>query len=212
MREERILKSSYDVYLESKVIENKSDILAVILPGIGYTLDRPILDYSKKLCLELGYDVLPIEYGFQAARKEFDKEKFQIVVDETMELISMSLNEKYKKIIFIGKSIGTVIQRIIQKKIISEGSHKYIFINVYFTPVDKTVELGIDKESLVFTGTKDPLIKKESVEIIEKMKNVNLVKIHNADHSLNIKGDVVNSTKIIMEVIQREKEYLSRNL
>ena len=81
MREERILKSSYDVYLESKVIENKSDILAVILPGIGYTLDRPILDYSKKLCLELGYDVLPIEYGFQAARKEFDKEKFQIVVD-----------------------------------------------------------------------------------------------------------------------------------
>ncbi|WP_294373313.1 alpha/beta family hydrolase [uncultured Clostridium sp.] len=212
MREERILKSSYDVYLESKVIENKSDILAVILPGIGYTLDRPILDYSKKLCLELGYDVLPIEYGFQAARKEFDKEKFQIVVDETMELISMSLNEKYKKIIFIGKSIGTVIQRIIQKKIISEGSHKYIFINVYFTPVDKTVELGIDKESLVFTGTKDPLIKKGSVEIIEKMKNVNLVKIHNADHSLNIKGDVVNSTKIIMEVIQREKEYLSRNL
>ena len=211
MENKKIVKSIYNVELESRVIENGSDVLCVILPGIGYTLDRPLLDYSKKLCIEMGYDVLLIEYGFQVSRSQFDREKFNEIVNESMQLLKMSKLSQYKKIIFIGKSIGTVLQRILQDKLVDDG-FEFEFINIYLTPVDKTVELGIYRNSLVFTGTSDPLINRENVNTIKNIDDVNFIEIEGADHSLNIKSDIVKSAKILLRVIECEKEYLINNL
>lgn len=89
MDEQKVIISYWGVNLENEVISNKSDTLAVILPGIGYTADRPLLDYSKKLALELGYDVLQIEYGFQAARKILDREnEFKYVKEESIKIFT----------------------------------------------------------------------------------------------------------------------------
>lgn len=209
MEERNIIKSIYNVNLESKVIENNSNVLAVILPGIGYTLDRPLLDYSKKLCLELGFNVLPIEYGFQAARTEFDIEKFNYILKETMELLKISLSSNYKKVIFIGKSIGTVIQSLLQKMLLEEGAD-YEFINIYLTPVDKTVELGIAEDSLVVSGTCDPLINYDSMNKIDGMKSVKFIKVTGGDHSLNIKGNIIKSIEYLMNVIKSEKNFMEK--
>ena len=211
MDESNIIKSIYNVNLESKVIVNNSHILAVILPGIGYTLDRPLLDYSKKLCIELGYNVLPIEYGFQAARTKFDGEKFNYLLDETMKLLKISLSSKYKKIIFIGKSIGTVVQNVLQQKLLEEEA-AYEFRNIYLTPVDKTVELGIVEDSIVFSGTCDPLIRKDSIDKIESIDNVKLIKIIGGDHSLNIKNNAIKSMEFLIDVIKSEKDYLIKTI
>lgn len=211
MDESNIIKSIYNVNLESKVIVNDSDVLAVILPGIGYTLDRPLLDYSKKLCIELGYNVLPIEYGFQAARTKFDGEKFNYLLDETMKLLKISLSSKYKKIIFIGKSIGTVVQNVLQQKLLEEEA-AYEFRNIYLTPVDKTVELGIVEDSIVFSGTCDPLIRKDSIDKIESIDNVKLIKIIGGDHSLNIKNNAIKSMEFLIDVIKSEKDYLIKTI
>lgn len=207
VKEFRTIKSIYNVELESKIIDNNSEVLVVILPGIGYTLDRPLLDYSKKLCMELGYDVLPIEYGFQAARVQFNSERFNNLLDESMEILKISLSSKYKKIVFIGKSIGTVVQKILQKRLKDEND-SYHFENIYLTPVDKTVDLGIEAGSLVFTGSCDPLISKGNVHKLEKIEGLKLIKITDADHSLNIKNDVVKSTEYLMNIIKKEKDYL----
>lgn len=211
MGNNNVIKSIYNVELESRVIENGSDVLCIILPGIGYTLDRPLLDYSKKLCIEMGYDVLPIEYGFQVSRAQFDREKFNTIVDESMQLLKMAQLPRYKTVIFIGKSIGTVLQRILQEKLCDEGL-SFKFINIYLTPVDKTVELGICRNSLVFTGTSDPLISRESVCVIKNIDKINLIEIEGADHSLNIKNDIVKSADILLEVIKCEKEYFINNV
>lgn len=45
MEAKNAIKSQYNVILESRVIDNGSNILTVLLPGIGYTLARPLLDY-----------------------------------------------------------------------------------------------------------------------------------------------------------------------
>ncbi|WP_294403183.1 alpha/beta family hydrolase [uncultured Clostridium sp.] len=211
MKNSNVIKSIYNVEIESRVIENGSDVLSVILPGIGYTLDRPLLDYSKKLCIEMGYDVLPIEYGFQVARAHFDRERFDSIIDESMQLLKMAQLYQYKKVIFIGKSIGTVVQRILQKQLSHEGVELQ-FINIYLTPVDKTAELGICRNSLVFTGTSDPLISRESVCTIKDIDNINFIEIEGADHSLNIKNDIVRSAEILLEVIKCEKQYLISNV
>ena len=211
MDKRNVLKSQYNVTLESRVSDNGSNILAVLLPGIGYTLERPLLDYSKKLCKELGYDVLGLEYGFQLAGKEFEKEKINIIVDETYKLLKMSLDSKYKKIIFIGKSLGTIIQIYLANKLVEEG-YKFDFTNIYLTPVNFTAESGVKKGSLVITGTNDPLINEESIKKIEDVSKVEVVKVDGADHSMNAFHDVVKSSEILTYIIKKEKEYLINNV
>ncbi|MGN0143613.1 MAG: alpha/beta hydrolase [Clostridium sp.] len=211
MDKRNILKSQYDVTLESRVSDNGSNILAVLLPGIGYTLERPLLDYSKKLCMELGYDVLGLEYGFQLSGKEFEKEKINIIIDETYKLLKMSLDSRYKKIIFIGKSLGTIIQIYLEDKLVEEG-YKFDFKNIYLTPVNFTAESGVEEGSLIVTGTNDPLINEESINKIEEISKVDVVKIDGADHSMNVDHDVVKSSEILTYIIKKEKEYLINNV
>jgi predicted alpha/beta-hydrolase family hydrolase len=47
-----------------------SDQLAVLLPGLGYTLDMPLFYYAENLLQERGWDVLRVEYAYNT-RPEF---------------------------------------------------------------------------------------------------------------------------------------------
>lgn len=202
---EKIIKSYWGVNLRTNIIRQKSNTLAVIMPGIGYTLDRPLMDYSKKLALELGYDVLSIEYGFQIVRKDLNvEEDIQYVINESMDIFKAALNKNYKQIVFISKSIGTIIHT----SLCNEASN-YEVKNIYLTPINETMKVGIKENSLVVSGTNDPLISKETIEEIRKIKGVNIVEVKHGDHSLNIQDNVLNSIQILYKVIEAEKEYLN---
>lgn len=201
-----IVKSYWGMNLKPLVIGKGSDTLAVILPGIGYTLDRVTLEYSSKLALELGFDVLKIEYGFQVGRGEFHPDvEFNIIAEESFKLLKSTLRSKYRNIIFIGKSIGTCVQNVLNKNV--KG---YNITNIYISPINKTVQMGIEKNSLVFTGSSDPLLSKENLQKIEEINGVKLINIDNANHALNIEGDAIKSLEVQLSVIEFMKEYLSR--
>lgn len=206
MSKEKTINSHWGVNLECKVINQKSTTLVVLLPGIGYTVDRPLMDYSKKLALESGYDVIPIEYGFQIARKTLKpQEEFKYIKKESMDILKSVLNKNYKKIIFISKSIGTIVHTLLCNEV-----NNYEVKNIYLTPVNETMKVGIKENSLVITGTSDPLINKEKIEEIRKIAGVNIIEVKNGDHSLNIKGDILNSVEVLYKVIGAEKEYLNK--
>ena len=210
MEQSKKINSYYGITLESRVIDQNSNVLAVLLPGMGYTLDRSLMDYSKNLAVEKGYDVLPIEYGFQAVRKKIDKDNMkdvEVVINESYELLKLSLENRYEKVIFIGKSLGTVVQRMLEEKIRKENYDGEI-INVYLTPIDKTCELGIKENSLVVCGTKDPMITSENREKLSHMSNINYIEVDGAGHSLAIKNDVMRSIEALKTVIYAEKEFI----
>lgn len=210
MEQSKKINSYYGITLESRVIDQNSNVLAVLLPGMGYTLDRSLMDYSKNLAVEKGYDVLPIEYGFQAVRKKIDKdnmEDVEVAINESYELLKLSLEIRYEKVIFIGKSLGTVVQRMLEEKIRKENYDGEI-INIYLTPIDKTCELGIKENSLVVCGTKDPMITSENREKLSHMSNINYIEVDGAGHSLAIKNDVMRSIEALKTVIYAEKEFI----
>lgn len=201
-----IVKSYWGMNLKPLVIGKGSDTLGVILPGIGYTLDRVTLEYSSNLALQLGFDVLKIEYGFQVGRGEFHPDvEFNIIAEESFKLLKSTLRNKYRNIVFIGKSIGTCVQNVLNKNV--KG---YNITNIYISPINKTVQMGIEKNSLVFTGSSDPLLSKENLEKIEEVSGTRLINIDNANHALNVEGDVIKSLEIQLSIIEFMKEYLSR--
>ncbi|MEG1002443.1 alpha/beta hydrolase [Clostridium sp.] len=202
-----IVKSYWGMNLKPVIIGKGSDTLAVITPGIGYTLDRVSLEYSSELCLELGYDVLKIEYGFQIGRRDFNsEEEFSIIAEESVALLNSSLNKKYKKIVFIGKSIGTCVQNVLNDRV-----HGLDIINIYLSPVNKTVEMGIQSNSLVITGSSDPLLTKDNSDKISKLSGINYIRIDGANHALNIEGDAVKSLEVQLNIIKCIKKYLKSN-
>lgn len=210
MNDRKVVKSYFGADIESKVIEQNSNVLAVLLQGIGYTFDMPLLYYSKRLSLEKGYDVLPIECGFQAAGKKLyleNEKEIKIMIDESYELLKMSLCDKYKRIIFIGKSIGTVVQKVIETRLKGDN-FKGEIVNVYLTPINKTCELGIEHQSLVVCGTNDAFISSENREKMMNMDSIKYIEIEGAGHSLVIKDDVEKSIRALEYVLSEEKEFI----
>ena len=202
------INSHWGVELIPTLIKQGSDTLAVILPGIGYTIDRVTLEYSSELALKLGFDLLKVEYGFQVARKEFNVEKeFDIIVEETLEIVENALDESYKNIVIIGKSIGTCVQNLLNNRI--KG---YNIENVYISPINKTVEMGIKENSLVITGTKDPLLSKENLEKIKDISGADLVTIKDGNHALNIEKDPIKSLRSQTEVIEFIEGFLYKKI
>ena len=202
------VNSHWGVELIPTLIKQGSDTLAVILPGIGYTIDRVTLEYSSELALKLGFDLLKVEYGFQVARKEFNVEKeFDIIVEETLEIVENALSENYKNIVIIGKSIGTCVQNLLNDRI--EG---YNIENIYISPINKTVEMGIKENSLVITGTKDPLLAKENLEKIKDISGSDLVTIKDGNHALNIEKDPIKSLRSQTEVIEFMEGFLYKKI
>ncbi|CUP79486.1 hypothetical protein BH721_02070 [Clostridium baratii] len=202
------VNSHWGVELIPTLIKQGSDTLAVILPGIGYTIDRVTLEYSSELALKLGFDLLKVEYGFQVARKEFNVEKeFDIIVEETLEIVENALDESYKNIVIIGKSIGTCVQNLLNDRI--KG---YNIENVYISPINKTVEMGIKENSLVITGTKDPLLSKENLEKIKDISGADLVTIKDGNHALNIEKDPIKSLRSQTEVIEFIEGFLYKKI
>ncbi|MBP1888471.1 hypothetical protein J2Z53_000050 [Clostridium moniliforme] len=201
-----IVKSYWGMDLKPLVVGKGSNTLAVVLPGIGYTLDRATLEYSSSLALELGFDLLKIEYGFQVGRDTFHPEsEFNIIVEESLALLKNTLNCKYKNIVFIGKSIGTCVQNILNNNIIG-----YNIVNIYLSPINKTVDIGIKENSLVITGDSDPLLSKENNEKIKNINGVKLINISGANHALNIEGDSIKSLEVQLNIIKCIKKYLSQ--
>jgi hypothetical protein len=181
MNEKNIqMKSYWNVSWENKYIEQNSEILGIILPGQNYTNENPLMYYSDKIALEAGLDVLCIDYGFQISHKDFNVEtEFDILVREVEQIAKDCVNKKYKKIVFIGKSMGTIIQNRLSKIFID-----FEQLHIYLTPVDKTFEYMVNYPCLVITGTDDRKINNLNMSIIKNSKNIELIKIDGGNHRL----------------------------
>ena len=88
--------------------------LAVVFPGIGYTADKPLLYYSRKIAAECGYDdIRVIAYtGFPAkilGDREKMTESYRIALKQSGEMLADTDFSSYDEVLFIGKSIGTAV-------------------------------------------------------------------------------------------------------
>ena len=92
--------------------EGAIDHLAVLLPGIGYTLDMPLFYYAEHLLLERGWDVLRVEYAYNT-RPEFQtlpkSERDRWLLADATAAWRAGLGQRtYERVVLIGKSLGTL--------------------------------------------------------------------------------------------------------
>ena len=180
--------------------------IAVIFPGMGYTKDRPLLYYAGRIARSCGYELVYIEYEEVSWNKELLKdhskmtEIFKKCIDSAEKAIADVDLSAMEDVLFISKSIGTVIAAAIAKR------HSAAVRQICFTPIEQFGDFIEEGSALVFYGTADPFADPGSIEIICREKSLEAYGIDGANHSLevnDVKKDIENLGVVMGKVADR---------
>lgn len=184
--------------------------LAVIFPGIGYTCARPLLYYSAAAAAEMGYELLQLDYGPDIhSFKGRNSQDMDSIADLALERITPVLSDInfscYHKIVFISKSIGTVIACRVQEKFCRNiPLHHFLF-----TPIPSTLPYLEKIDGLFFSGTADPYISTDLVCTAAKKYPSKTGKIYQGcNHSLEEKGKTLKNINTLSEIIHKLQSFL----
>ena len=178
--------------------------LAVIFPGVGYHVDKPLLYYSKKIASNNGYEIIEVLYGkFPKGVKgseEKMKKAFLSAVEQAEEILADVDFDKWDDILFISKSVGTAVSSAYAQK------HHLKTRNIYYTPVEASFQF-MTQPGIVFTGTADTWVTHSAVKEGCERGKFPLYVIDEANHSLET-GDTGRDLENLREIMRVTEEYI----
>lgn len=180
--------------------------LAVFFPGIGYHCDKPLLYYSGKIAGQYQYEQVRVSYtGLRRLCAEAFEEVLEEILEEALAQTERCLEgvewNRYEDILFISKSIGTVVAAAYA------GRHGIHCRNVYYTPLVQTFEHD-PPPGIVFHGTDDLWAETERIKEKCREHNLPLHIIDNGNHSLEIKDNTGENISILMDVMKCTEDYI----
>ena len=183
--------------------------LAVFFPGIGYNMDKPLLYYARKIVSEYEYEIFLLSFSGFPEKKPGDpdwmKAAAQLAVQQSVEQMKSVDLSKYRDIVFIGKSIGTIAAAAIA----SERHEKDRIRMVLFTPLEETFSVPVEK-AIVFTGSNDPWVGKENSRIPElcEERGLEYYVTSGGNHSLEC-GKYFNDAANLLFTIRQAGQFIT---
>jgi len=171
--------------------------IVVIFPGTNYSTDCPLLYYAGFKFEIRGYEKLAINYG--------DLLKKDISLDECLEDIkSFVLTQlqpfdllKYEDIVFVSKSLGTVVAGWIEENLCINARH------IYLTPVKETLPYILHDKNIitVVAGTKDRQLDADILKQHCMKENIPLKQIEGVGHRLEAWGNIDKNIEILRDIV-----------
>ena len=197
-------------------MEKELHKLAVIFPGIGYTADKPLLYFSRRIAVDCGYEIRIMDYKGFPPKVKGDRnrmeESFFIALRQAEEMLAGVDFTEYEDVVFIGKSIGTIVAAKIAADAASgtasDSPAKARIRQVLYTPLEDTFRFPIG-EAIAFTGDDDPWVGKENSRIpaLCKERGIPCRLVPHANHSLESK-DVFADMKELRKVMKETEAFL----
>ncbi len=189
--------------------------LAVILPGLNYTCDMPLLFYPAKLLMEMGADVLQVHSDyttsiFQTASRQ--NQAAWLATDAQAALRAGRQQDEYRQLVLIGKSIGTLALANLAVSDLDLPA-----LAIWLTPLlaqEWLVAAAASSElpGLFVASKTDPTFDAHGLEKIQKQATAEALLFEGANHSLEISGDVLQSLEIMRQVLQGLRAFLDKHL
>lgn len=196
-----------NIFRKDELVMKKK--LAIFFPGRRYGVDCPLLYYSDLICKGAEYDTMYLHY---AAHRE---EKSEMTIYEDIEnawryvyerLKDVNVKE-YGDIIFVSKSIGTVLASMAQIRLQAQVR------NIYFTPLEPTLpylaekRLNRPEDNLVIAGTKDRFLEAEKLRKVCNSENIKLKQFEGLGHSMEAE-EIMETIEIIKEIIKEVQKFI----
>lgn len=179
--------------------------LAVIFPGIGYHKDKPLLYYAAKLARSAGYEVMDVSYHDMPEKIKGDEAMMQKAAEigymQAVEQLKDKELSQYAEVLFLGKSIGTVIMARYAAECGIEAKQ------VWYTPVEATFSFP-SKKMVAFLGDADPWSDVKKLKEKADALGIRLYMYAGGNHSLET-GEVDRDISYLQEVMEITKEFIT---
>ena len=193
--------------------------VGILLPGLTYSCDMPLLFYPARLLLQLGADVLQVnsDYTVPAFRNTSRPEQANWLGSDAQAAVQAGLAQRgYSYLVLIGKSIGTLALAHLLSQDFGAKISPANTLWVWMTPLLRQpwlVEAALRLKSLALfiAGTGDSTYDAREMERIRAATGADLLAVDGADHSLEIASDIHKSLLILVEVMQRMEQFLTRH-
>lgn len=178
--------------------------IAVIFPGVGYHVDKPLLYYSRKLAGRYGYEIVCADYGILPSGIKGDEKKMYAAYEQALANVTAGLSKidfsSYDRVLFISKSIGTAVAASYDAGNQIKAGH------VFYTPVEASFQ-AIGREGIVFHGTGDDWAETDVIAAECEKRGLPLYLTEQANHSMET-GDVFRDLEILETIMKETDRYI----
>ena len=178
--------------------------IAVIFPGVGYHVDKPLLYYSRKLADQYGYEIACADYGKLPSGIKGDMKKMYEAYEQALASVTEKFADldfhSYDRILFISKSIGTAVAASYDAQYEIGAGH------IYYTPVEASFQ-AIGTEGIVFHGTGDDWAKTEVISAECEKRGLPLYLTEQANHSMET-GNALRDLEILKTIMEKTDQYI----
>jgi acetyl esterase/lipase len=180
---------------------DSADKLLIMLPGRGYTTEHPVMYYLRKAALNLGYDVLSIEYGFQAGHIDLNAGNMPYLEADIQAAVASVSGHDYQRICVAGKSMGTPLAVGLAQTLAAKNISLLLL-----TPVTGAAQMAGTIPALAIIGTADYFYQPDAIRDTPTLK---WRVFEGLDHSLENKNDWHASLAVLPDIITACAEFLS---
>lgn len=130
-----------------------SNKLAVIFPGRRYSTDRSLLYFPERMLQSRGFETVRLHYDIDRDVQEVEPLEVNIrnAASYAVNHTDKILWENYDEIVFLSKSIGTLVASNLKSFI---GARAKSIHQIMLTPLEQTIPF-IDKNDLIVIGDND---------------------------------------------------------
>jgi hypothetical protein len=180
---------------EALLHEGDPERCVVLLPGVRYFSQAPLLWYAREAALAGGWSVLEL-----SERAPTDQEPFDWITDRAESALNAA---SATQVVMIGKSLGSAAAPLATKRALPA-----VWLTPLLTRPDVIAALGgTDRPTLVVGSPADQtwgngeLPENEALEVME---------LDGLDHSLQVEGDPLASIDVLRDVTERISVFLER--
>ncbi len=194
-------------------LEKRSDRLALVFPGRGYTSQAPLLHYTISTLTVAGFNVLSVNYSY-LHNKDFESLEREDQMRWLYDDVEAAYQAATKKLdveveVLIGKSLGTMAIGYLLDKHPRLSQCKV----VWHTPLILLPELqqqikNHHPQSLFVIGTADPHYDQGTLTELVESTNGEAVVVEDANHAMEVPGEVNDSLWVIGKIIDSVGEFL----
>ncbi len=188
--------------------------LIVLLPGGNYGVDGPMLYYLSEMLQASGWDSLAVTYGYQTRMEELSVETIPGLVGECIAAVQYIISERaYPRVALAGKSIGASIAAHICQVEPALEAARLVLLNpplghAFF---DNTF-VETTQPAFLVTGTADRFYEAAAIESLRASRTFELCVIKEADHSMDVLGDIDASVEAVKRVVTGAVAFLQTGL
>ncbi len=180
---------------EANLWEGEAERCVLLLPGVRYFSQAPLLWFAREAALAGGWSVLEL-----SERAPADQDPFAWILDRAERALAAT---PATQIVMIGKSLGSAAAPLAVRR----GLPAVWLTPLLIRPEVAAALAGAEQPTLLVGSRADPTW---SGAPLPEAAAVELVELDVLDHSLQVEGDPPASLEVLGEVTERIAAFLRR--